>query len=86
MDDLRKTAYKTMNYQALLDIKNSGQFTEANFYRVSRVAHVFHNLAEYIIADFNGFDEDSFWNAVAGLEQQFGMHHYRKIFDEVVSH
>ncbi|MFD0680520.1 MULTISPECIES: hypothetical protein [unclassified Paenibacillus] len=82
MDDIRKRAYKALNYQALLDIKNSGSFNEDSFYRIYRIAHAFHNLAEHIVQDFEGFDEEIFWSTIDPLEIQFGMYHYRKLFDD----
>ncbi|MNI18873.1 hypothetical protein D3C73_722930 [compost metagenome] len=85
MDELRKSAYKTLNYQALLDIKNSGTFNEETFNRAFRVAHAFHNLAWYIIHDFQGFDEADFWSRISALEKQFGLYHYRKAFTEIIN-
>ncbi len=58
MEESRRKAYLALNYQALLDIKNSGEFNIDNFNRVFRVAHAFHNLALYIMEDFVGFNED----------------------------
>lgn len=79
----RRKAYLALNYQALLDIKNGGEFNEDNFNRIFRIAHAFHNLAFFIMEDFVGFDEDCFWEKIAGLETYFGLTHYRDLFDKV---
>jgi hypothetical protein len=84
VDDIKKIAYKTLNYQALLDIKNSGSFNEDNFIRNFRIAHAFHNLAQYIIDDFEGFNEDDFWGRINALEDQFSLKHYRSIFNDIL--
>lgn len=47
------------------------------------MAHVFHNLALFIMEDFVGFNEDEFWENIVGLESQFGLTHYREIFEKV---
>ncbi|WP_018759917.1 hypothetical protein [Paenibacillus terrigena] len=83
MEENKKKAYLTINYQALLDIKNSGEFSKENFNQVFRIAHVFHNLALFIIEDFEGFDEEKFWRNVSGLERGFGLTHYRTLFEKV---
>ncbi|NQX65669.1 hypothetical protein HQN90_05965 [Paenibacillus alba] len=85
MNDLRKRAYKTLNFQAFLDIKNGGTFCEENFKRTFRIAHAFHNLAEYIILDLQGFDESEFWERIGVLEEQLGLYHYRKAFNEIIN-
>lgn len=84
MTEVKKIAYKKLNHQAFLDLKNSGSFDEATFYRNFRIAHTFHNLAEFIVVDFFGFNEDEFWAAVNALATQFDLHHYKKIFDDAV--
>ncbi|CAI8970193.1 Nicotinate phosphoribosyltransferase [Brevibacillus sp. IT-7CA2] len=84
MTEVKKIAYKKLIHQAFLDLKNSGAFDEATFYRNFRIAHAFHNLAEFIVVDFVGFNEDEFWSTVNALTSQFDLHHYRKIFDEAV--
>lgn len=84
MEENKKKAYLTINYQALVDIKNSGEFSVENFKQVFRIAHVFHNLALFIIEDFKGFDEDEFWGNVGGLERDFGLTHYRTLFEKVL--
>ncbi|KPV58510.1 hypothetical protein QJ48_16140 [Paenibacillus sp. A3] len=82
MEENKKKAYLTINYQAFLDIKNSGEFSKENFNQVFRIAHVFHNLALFIIEDFEGFDEDEFWSKVRGLERDFGLTHYKILFEK----
>lgn len=84
MTEVRKIAYKKLIHQAFLDLKNSGAFDEATFYRNFRIAHAFHNLAEFIVVDFVGFNEDAFWSTVNALADQFDLHHYRKIFNDTV--
>lgn len=84
MNEIRKRAYKTLNFQALLDIKNCGEFSEKNFNQTFHIAHAFHTLAEYIILDFERFDERNFWDRINFLEKQFGMYHFRKIFNDLV--
>ncbi|MFF0825970.1 hypothetical protein ACFYU8_05905 [Brevibacillus sp. NPDC003359] len=84
MTETKKRAYKKLISQALLDIKNTGQFSEENFQRNFRIAHAFHNLAQYIVLDFEGFDEDEFWKVVSALADQFDLHHYSQIFEETV--
>lgn len=85
MNDLRRKAYNQIIYMALLDIKNSGACTEENFYRNFRIAHAFHNLAESMIHELRDFNEEEFWESIRGLENQFGLFHYRKMFEERVS-
>ncbi|MED1785454.1 hypothetical protein P4V43_26890 [Brevibacillus fortis] len=84
MTEVKKIAYKKLIHQAFLDLKNSGTFDEVIFYRNFRIAHVFHNLAEFIVEDFVGFNEYEFWATVDALASQFDLHHYRKIFDAAV--
>ncbi|UUZ81247.1 hypothetical protein LJK88_42265 [Paenibacillus sp. P26] len=83
MEENKKKAYLILNYQAFLDIKNSGQFNQHNFDQVFRIAHVFHNLALSIVDNFEGFNENDFWESVGGLEKQFGLYHYRKLFENL---
>ncbi|MFC4099095.1 hypothetical protein [Paenibacillus xanthanilyticus] len=83
MDDRRRKAYLTLNYQAFLDIKNGGAYNEDNWNRVFRIAHAFHNLAWRISEDFEGFNEEEFWANIAGLERVFGLTHYRELFERV---
>lgn len=83
MDHQRRKAYLALNYQAFLDIKNSGEYNDENFIRVFRIAHAFHNLAWFIAEDFVGFNEDEFWQKVCGLERDFGSTHYRKLFEKI---
>jgi len=83
LEENRRKAYLALNYQAFLDIKNSGEFNADNFNQVFRIAHAFQNLALFIMEDFVGFNEDSFWSRVAGLERDFGITHYRKLFEKV---
>ncbi|BFT72435.1 hypothetical protein [Paenibacillus sp. P36] len=85
MQESIRKAYLVLNYQALLDIKNSGEFNADNYDRVFRIAHAFHNLAFSITEDFVGFNEDSFWNNVEGLERDFGLIHYKELFDKEVN-
>jgi len=35
--------------------------------------------------DFVGFNEDEFWRGITGLESQFGLTHYREIFEKVIT-
>lgn len=84
MEESKRKAYLVLNYQALLDIKNSGEFNVNNYNRVFRIAHAFHNLALSITEDFVGFNEENFWSNVNGLERDFGLIHYRELFDTVV--
>ncbi|MFC5453207.1 hypothetical protein [Paenibacillus aestuarii] len=82
MEENKKKAYLTLNYQVFLDIKNSGQFNTGSINQVFRIAHAFHNLAEFIIDDFEGFDEDKFWSRVRGLERDFGLIHFKTLFEK----
>ncbi|WJQ82365.1 hypothetical protein [Brevibacillus brevis] len=84
MNEVKKIAYKKLIHQAFLDLKNSGTYDKVTFDRNLRIAHAFHNLAEFIVVDFVGFNEDEFWASVGALASQFDLHHYRKIFDEAV--
>ncbi|WP_312118018.1 hypothetical protein [Brevibacillus reuszeri] len=84
MTEVKKIAYQKLIHQAFLDLKNSGAFDEATIYRNFRIAHAFHTLAEFIVVDFVGFNEDEFWSTIDTLASQFDLHHYRKIFDEAV--
>ncbi|MFB9330881.1 hypothetical protein ACFFSY_33485 [Paenibacillus aurantiacus] len=81
----RRKAYLALNYQALLDIKNSGEFSANNYNQVFRIAHAFHNLGFFIMEDFVGFNEDDFWSRVNGLERDFGLIHYKELFAKVSS-
>jgi len=85
LNEVRKKAYNTLIYQAFLDIKISGAFNEENFYRNFRIAHAFHNLAEYIVLDFKGFNEERFWDEINALQEQFDLNHYKKIFDDAIT-
>ncbi len=85
MNEISKLAYKKLIYQAFLDIKNSGMYSEVIFERNFRLAHVFHNLAEYMLHDFEGFNEEAFWRAMDLLADQYHLHHYRIIFAEASS-
>ncbi|MFE1627798.1 hypothetical protein ACFLFF_13695 [Brevibacillus reuszeri] len=82
MNEISKLAYKKLIYQAFLDMKNSGIYSEVNFERNFRLAHVFHNLAESMLHDFEGFDEEAFWRAMDLLADHYQLHHYRIIFNE----
>jgi hypothetical protein len=96
MDDNTKNAYRHLLYVAMLDIRlycqSRGQFSWNPLewyrqYRQSRVAGVLadwlHNLADYSSQEFNGFDEQRFWEEHTGLCNRFSgkLEHYRKIFD-----
>ncbi|UKS29593.1 hypothetical protein LOZ80_11920 [Paenibacillus sp. HWE-109] len=85
MEESKRKAYLALNYQALLDIKNSGEFNASNYNRVFRIAHAFHNLALSITEDFEGFNEENFWSSVNGLEKEFGLIHYRELFENIVN-
>lgn len=76
MKEIRKKAYRTLIYQAFLDLRISTHDQKAIFH----IAYAFHNLAEESINDFDTCDEESFWNQVAVLEERFDCTHYRKIF------
>lgn len=84
MTEAKKTAYKKLIHQVFLDLKSSGSFDEATYYRNFRIAHAFHNLAEFIVVDFDGFHEDEFWATIDALAAQFDLHHYREIFDDAI--
>ncbi|GMK37072.1 hypothetical protein PCCS19_01250 [Paenibacillus sp. CCS19] len=84
MKESKTKAYLALNYQAFLDIKNSGEFNMYNCNRVFRIAHAFHNLALSMMEDFVGFNEESFWSNINELERDFGLVHYRKLFEKTV--
>ncbi|MBD3919835.1 hypothetical protein H8B09_13820 [Paenibacillus sp. PR3] len=83
IEERKRKAYLALNYQALVDIKNSGEHVLDNYNRVFRIAHAFHNLAQAIMEDFTTFDEDGFWGAIGGLERDFGLDHYRELFERI---
>lgn len=83
MEENKKKAYLALNYQAFIDVKNCGEFSVENFNRVFRIGHSFHNLALFIMEDFVGFNEDSFWSNISGLEKEFGLTHYRELFEKI---
>lgn len=83
MEENKKRAYLALNYQALMDIKNCGEFNLENYNRVFRIAHTFHNLALFIMEDFVDFNKDGFWSDIAELEIKFGLTHYRELFEKV---
>jgi hypothetical protein len=80
MEDKKKNAYKVLIYQAFLDIKNSSNHKEA-----FRIAHAFHNLAELLTKDFEGMNEDHFWEIMNVLDKEFGLDHYRELFERTVA-
>lgn len=85
VNDLRRKAYNQIIYMAFLDIKNSGTYSEESFYRNFRIAHAFHNLAKSMIHEMRDFNEEEFWESIRGLENQFGLFHYRKMFENGTS-
>lgn len=84
MEESKRKAYLALNYQSFLDIKNSSEFNINNHYRVLRIAYVFHNLAESIMENFLSFNEESFWSTINALEKDFGLVHYRQLFEKAV--
>jgi hypothetical protein len=80
MEDKKKNAYKFLIYQAFLDIKNSRNHKEA-----FRIAYAFHNLAELLTKDFEGMNEVNFWEIMNVLDKEFGLNHYRKLFESTLA-
>jgi hypothetical protein len=80
LESKRKEAYKKLIYQAFLDIKNSSDLKET-----FHIAHSFHILSEFLIKEFDGLDEDDFWNRIKYLEETYCLSHYRRVFEETIS-
>ncbi len=89
-----KAAYRYLLYQAMLDIRMLCQSRgEATWnpreiwrqYRRSRtagaIADWLHNLAQYSVTDFRGFDAKEFWQEYDGLRRKFKQVGPRKFID-----
>lgn len=97
MDELCKNAYRNLLYRAMIDIRTlcqSGGSVSCNpiewyrQYHRSRVAGALadwlHNLAMYAARDFEGFDEELFWNAYDRVLHRFPnspLQYYRALFE-----
>jgi len=97
MDEPRKNAYRYLLYWALLDIRQVAwirvpwwnPFSWPRCWRhvryAGRVADWLHNLAFFASAEFDGFDEDLFWDEVQSLEKRFpdfSPLRYRNVFEQ----
>ncbi|MBP0726923.1 hypothetical protein J5Y03_17330 [Bacillus sp. RG28] len=79
MESIRKQAYKVLIHQALLDTKNCNDTEE-----IFHIAHTFHNLTETLVEDFKGYNEEALWSRISFLEENFGLMHYRRMFEETI--
>ena len=71
MNNSDKYAYRRLLYWGMIQIRGASGFASANPLKVLEVsralkrsgaiAHWLHNLAMYSSSDFDGFDEDAFW-------------------------
>ena len=98
MTDVRKSAYRYLLYQAMLDIRVWGDWSSEESsdpeiwkrrYLTSRFAGVtaywLHNLALAAAEDFHGFDEVSFWKSHQHWSERFplaSLERYRTVFEE----
>src|SRR5688572_1735158 len=97
MDDARKHAYRFLLYWAMLDIRHVQWITYRPFRllnplilrrelrrasRAGAIADWMHNLAVYSAHDFDGFNEQWFWEEYEGLAGRVPeVAAYRTIFE-----
>ena len=99
MDDLRKRAYRVLLYHGMLDLRShtpTSPYRPARwwnpwFWRRVRerltvtmvLADWLHNLAFFSAAEFDQFDEPTFWREYDRLSPQFAAHttNYREVFE-----
>jgi hypothetical protein len=65
MDEIKKQAYRNLLYHVLLDIRSICWNTSSAFEsrkKIELLADWVHNLAAFSAKDFEGFDEEKFWN------------------------
>jgi hypothetical protein len=96
MEPLKQQAYRHLIYVSMLDMRASPpkplwhwwslrRWTEIyqDSCRAKKLADCFHNLAYYSVRDFEGFEEQRFWDDLARFESQFGpksCYDYRGVF------
>ena len=67
MDEIKKKAYRNLLYRVLLDIRSicwntmHAELSESKR-KIEHLADWVHNLAAFSATDFEGFDEEKFWN------------------------
>ncbi|MEQ8789522.1 MAG: hypothetical protein RIC55_24725 [Pirellulaceae bacterium] len=96
MDDQRKNAYRYLLYWAMLDIRLvawirlpwwnpfAWRQTWRRIHYAGSVADWLHNLAFFASTEFEGFDEEWFWNELHSFERRFGdfdLGRYKSVFD-----
>ncbi|MBM3979770.1 MAG: hypothetical protein FJ304_05720 [Planctomycetes bacterium] len=100
MNDQRKRAYRSLLYYALIDIRlvywaaeaepptkgpSQSQLAASRIQRVGVIADWLHNLASFSANDFDGFDEEYFWDEhqrFCDRYPMFRMEHYRERFEQ----
>ena len=96
-----QAAYRHLLYVAMLTIRSNcrsrgkesrNPFEWQRQYRRSRVtgaiADWLHNLADFSVRDFQGFDEAQFWEEHAALCKRFkgaGLESYRDVFESRIN-
>jgi hypothetical protein len=88
MNEKNKAAYRHLMYCAFLEIRqgrgNYSKFNPIHWYysfieleHRKTIAEAFHNLAIFNIHDFEGFDEDRFWNDIKTASTKCHEKYYR---------
>lgn len=97
MDDVQLKAYKTLLYQALLDIRTlsgdlawSGEAQPETVVQTSKeiffIANVFHNLANSVINNLLDYNETDFWNQLDQLNIIYpNTTNYKKLYEQMIS-
>jgi hypothetical protein len=101
VNEHQKNAYRYLLYWAMLDIRNRCQprggesinpFEWHRQYRASRVAGAIadwlHNLGAFAARDFEGFDEQWFWDEHSRLCERFpdaDLQHFRRAYEQRLS-
>ena len=97
MDERRKTAYRYLLYQAMLDIRPLAWYrfwTPLGWWRERRrikcagvIADWLHNLAQHSAHNFERFDEERFWHDFDYAHSrcpEFGLERYRQRFETML--
>lgn len=97
MDDVQLKAYKTLLYQALLDIRTlsgnlawSGKAHPETVVQTSKeiffIANVFHNLANSVINNLLDYNETDFWNQLDQLSNIYpNTTNYKKLYQQMIN-
>jgi hypothetical protein len=103
MDEHRKNAYRHLLYRAMLDIRGLGNLPVRGarswspwfwrraarpVQRAGAIADWLHNLAHFSANDFEGFDEELFWQSLQWYRErfpEFDLGYYREEFDRYLA-